>query len=528
MSKDDVLKCISQGQPHTFEWQEPVRFDDIETPPISADLLPPVLRDFVLALADYTETPYEMAFGCVLGMCSTALTGKILVSPKPGWFEPVNTYWFIELLPSNLKSPVFKACTLPLKQWENEQNSKLAPEIAKSASKRKSQEKYIERLRNDAAKAQDDATREGLFQKIMELESALEEPLVPVQLFANNVTPESLENYTYQQGGRFAVLTDEGGVIETLTGLYSGGRANVDLLLKGIDGGDVPIGRKDRHIIMSPLLTFVLCVQPRIREEMSRNKALQGNGALERFIYIIPRSKIGYRHHDTQPVPEHIQAQYNAAIRQLLEITKATDSNDVQKPYVLILSPEAYGEFHKFRLWLEPKLRPLGELYICQGWAGKVAGYALRIAGLTHAVEHGVQNTQISLATMQKALWIAYPLIQHARVAYTLMGLDEKVTNAQRIFEWVITTGRSQFTQTELTTAMKHHIKAPQIKRAVEELSERHILKAKSTDGTGTKLVTTYVVNPRLFHSSAPVTSETSVSSSQVTEVSEITGGNEL
>lgn len=528
MSKEDVLKCLNQAQPHTFEWQEPVRFDDIETPPIPADLLPPVLRDFVIALADYTETPYEMALGCVLGMCSTALTGKILVSPKPGWFEPVNTYWFIELLPSNLKSPVFKACTLPLKQWENEQNSKLASEIAKSASKRKSQEKYIERLRNDAAKAQDDATREDLFQKIMELESALEEPLVPIQLFANNVTPESLENYTYQQGGCFAVLTDEGGVIETLTGLYSGGRANVDLLLKGIDGGDVRIGRKDRHIIMNPLLTFVLCVQPRIREEMSRNKALQGNGALERFIYIIPRSKIGYRKHDTRPVPEYIQVQYNAAIWRLLEITKTNDSNGTQKPYVLTLSPEAYDEFHKFRLWLEPKLRPLGELYLCQGWAGKVAGYALRIAGLTHSVEHGVQNTQISLATIQKALWIAYLLIQHARVAYMLMGLDEKVTNAQRIFEWIVTTGHSQFTQTELTTAMKHRLKAPQIKRAVEELSERHILKAISTEGTGTKPVTTYIVNPRIFNLPAPATSGSLASSEQVTAITELTGGNQL
>jgi hypothetical protein len=222
-------------------------------------------------------------------------------------------------------------------------------------------------------------------------------------------------------------------------------------------------------------------------------------------------------------VPEYIQAQYNAAIRRLLEITKADDCNDMQKPHVLTLSPEAYNEFHKFRLWLEPQLRPLSELYVCQGWAGKVAGYALRIAGLMHTVEHGINNTQIAFVTMHNALKIAYLLIKHAKVAYISMGLDEKTTHAQRIFEWIITSGRSQFTQTELTLAMKHHIKAAQIKRAVEELNERHILRSIPTEGTGTKSIITYFVNPRIFNPSAPVSSGNSESSKRITEVTEIT-----
>lgn len=507
MSVEDIIKVIDNAEPYTPKWGIPVLFADIETPPIPPTLLPAVLRDFVSALAEETETPVEMAIACVLGVCSTALTGKIIVNPKQGWHEPVNTYWFIELPPANLKSKVMKECLRPLVAWEKKKRIEFFPIIEKANSRRKSQEELIKKQRMEVSKAKGSEQREKLFEEIDSLESSLEEPMVLPQLFCNNVTPEALENYVYEQGGKFAVISDEGGVIETLTGLYTNGKANLDLFLKGIDGGDVRIGRKDRNIIMNPYLTFILCVQPRIREKMSRNQALIGNGSLERFLYIIPKSKIGYRIHNTKPVPESLKSQYNELITKLLDITMTMDFDGNEQPHIITLSTDAYLLLQNFQVWLEPQLKPSGELYLCQGWAGKIAGYALRIAGLLHIVEYGVQNTEISISTINNSLYIASNLIEHAKVAYKLMNLDEKIKHAKQIYDWIISEGKMEFTQTELTTAMRHHSKASQTNIAITELEERNILKSIQRNGTGTKKVTTYHVNPQIFQPTASVNS---------------------
>ena len=57
-------------------WPEPTLFDDINTPEISASLLPEPYSTFVNELATATETPPEMAIACVLAMLSIAVTGK--------------------------------------------------------------------------------------------------------------------------------------------------------------------------------------------------------------------------------------------------------------------------------------------------------------------------------------------------------------------------------------------------------------------------------------------------------------------
>jgi Protein of unknown function (DUF3987) len=521
MSVEALKNTIADIPPYQLEWPEPLLFDDIETPPISPHLLPPVLRDFVIALANETETPVEMAIACALGTISTTLTGKVVVCPKPGWTESVNTYWLIELPPANRKSKVFKECTRPLIAWETSQREAFEPVITKATSKRKSQEKLIEKRRMEAVKVQDNEQREALFDEIAKLEASLE--MIPPfpRLFCNNVTPEALENYTYEQNGRFAVLSDEGGVVQTLTGLYTSGRANIDLLLKGIDGGEFRVARKDRKIDMNPYLTLVLCIQPKIREKMGSNPVLQGNGALERFLYIVPRSTIGYRTHDTAPMPHDIRERYSSKITELLSI-KMIDSDGVETPHVLTLSSKAYADVERFEKWLEPYLKPSGELFMCQGWAGKLTGYAARIAGKMHAVEYGVQNTEISAATMRNALLIAYSLITHAKVAYRLMGLDENIANAKRVYDWLICKGCREIRRGELTHALRHHkISSPLLTKAMNELIARHIVRAREEPGKGTKDATIYTVNPKIMQP-PPVTTESS-ESCPLTEVTELT-----
>jgi hypothetical protein len=138
----------------------------------------------------------------------------------------------------------------------------LERDINRQRSERKTQEKIIEGLRIKVAKARDSIEQQHLISEITQKEADLIEiPVLPL-LFTNDATPESLTTLVNEQGGRLAIFSDEGGILETLAGLYSNGAANIDILLKGIDGGEVRVRRKDRSITLNPYLTIVLAVQP--------------------------------------------------------------------------------------------------------------------------------------------------------------------------------------------------------------------------------------------------------------------------
>lgn len=119
-SKDALGEDVGGAAPDFNAWGDPVRFDEVDTPDIPARLLPGALGNFAAALAHATETPNALAVMDVLGVVSTAVPMRFVVSPKDGWREPINIYTAAFLPPGNTKSAVLKACAEPLVQWENE------------------------------------------------------------------------------------------------------------------------------------------------------------------------------------------------------------------------------------------------------------------------------------------------------------------------------------------------------------------------------------------------------------------------
>lgn len=476
-------------------WDEPILFDEIETPDIPTHLLPNILGDFANALALATETSDAMSVMVVLGVISAALAKRFVISPKEGWHEPINIYTMIALPPGNNKTFILKSCIEPLIAWELSQAALYEQEIKRLRSEHKTQEKIIEGLRHKAAKAKNHNERQQLINEIAAQEILLKElPTLPV-LFANDATPESLARSVHEQGGRFAIFSDEGGIIETLAGLYSNGIANIDILLKGIDGGDVRICRKEHSIRINPYLTIVLTVQPGVIQTLGERQAYLGNGALERFLYVIPKSKLGYRTHDKPPVSAAIQQAYNDRIKSLLDIP-----NNLTQPYVLTLSPAALAIWQVFQAHIEVHLRPEGKLIFCQGWGAKISGFALRIAGLLHVAEHGWQSLIIDENTMTRALTIAEALTEHAIAAYGLMGIDQHLQDAKELFKWLIAQSKPSFTKTELTYAMRHKKwgKAERLTKSLAILQDRNLISAPIKYMTR-KPTTTYFVHPDII-----------------------------
>lgn len=333
-------------------------------------------------------------------------------------------------------------------------------------------------------------------EKIAQLEQELPEISSLPKLFANDITPESLGQSLFEQKGRFAIFSDEGGVMEILSGLYSGGNTNADIILKGIDGGHVRTKRKDKEYDLNPYLTLILAVQPQILRNIASKRAFNGNGVQERFLYIVPESRLGYRTHNTPPVPDTVTHDYHALIAQLLQRFYTMAQEDNPSPIVLSLSPEASNVWKEFQAEVETMLRPNGKLHSFLGWGGKICGYTLRIAGMLH-IANEVKNAEISLSHMQKAIHLATFLIDHALVAHGLMGCDESIADAKEVWEWMKEQGEAVLTKRDIVIGLKNRPigKKVTLDASLKYLCKKHYL-CKTINHNTRKPTLIYEVNP--------------------------------
>ncbi len=483
-------------------WETPIPFDEVRVPDFSADILPGEFGGFAKALAEAAEVPESMTTMAVLGAISAAATKKFEVVPKSGWRESLNIYTMVALPPANNKSLVLREAVQPIESWEFDRNLAMRDEIQMATSTRRNEESTIDSLRHRAAKAKDPAMRKEMYAEVNTLEASLTQVPVPPKVYLNDVTPESLSSAIEEQNGRISIISDEGGITETLAGLYSGGKANFDIVLKGYDGGRVRLKRKEREIDMRPYISVLLFVQPQVLRNMAQQKAFTGRGLFERFLYLLPNSKLGHRTLDTEPVSEQARRAYATGIRRLLDLDVPNDGRGNDLPRPLSLEPEAEKVWNQFRADIEKELGPEGRLHACAGWGGKIPGTCVRIAGLLHVAEYGAAKSAIAASAMQRAIVIAKALLEHAIAAFAMMQTDQTTQDAETIHQWLLLRGEPRFGRTDCLK--KFHGRFTNKKRfadALESLQHHNVIgevHKETNPGTG-KGRKYYEVNPMVF-----------------------------
>lgn len=192
---------------------------------------------------------------------------------------------------------------------------------------------------------------------------------------------------------------------------------------------------------------------------------------------MIPKSKLGYRSHNTPAVPESIRQTYHEQVLALLNAFVPLEPVSPITRTVLTLSPEAQAAWRDYQAEIEIQLRPGEKFELHSGWAGKMPGFALRLAGLLHIAEYGAAPLLITPSTLQNALAIARALGEHALAAFGLMGADQSHEDAKMIFRWIQTLTQPQFTQSQLTYAWRHKKwSAERSAKALRILQERHLI----------------------------------------------------
>lgn len=420
---EDMLNQSNGGdgiyKPDAFklegDWKAPIPFPKYQLKEFPINCFPDWIREYILKLSECTQTAIDLAGTVALGVLASLCSKKWVVKIHDGWKEPLNLYVVVVAESGERKSPVFKALTGPINDFER--------------------------------------SLEG------------------TRLVVDDITPEKLPVIMEKNNGRIAVLSSEGGIFDILTGLYSK-KVNEDVFLKAYDGEVIRVDRIERESIKveNPALTIAVTTQPIILNEIMSKYRLRNKGLLTRFLFSIPPSKVGSRKIINEPVPNNIKLRYEQVLSQLFEATIP------KQPDEILLTQEAIEFSNDFAKQLENRLN--GDLLDIKLWALKLHGNVIRIAGLLHIAECiGCENKEIryiNANTLNKAIEIGDYFIYHARPAFDQLFSDSRITAAKFVINWLKEIGVSTISQRDINRGTRGRIKTIKELIPVLELLEEH------------------------------------------------------
>lgn len=110
----------------------PIPFDEYDLSAFPVDALPEVIWRYVLAVAESTQTPVDMAAVEALGIVSLCCQGKYFIQGNADRAEPLNTHMVVIEEPAERKSSVLFMMIRPVEEYEKEENSRRNAEIVES------------------------------------------------------------------------------------------------------------------------------------------------------------------------------------------------------------------------------------------------------------------------------------------------------------------------------------------------------------------------------------------------------------
>jgi replicative DNA helicase len=471
-------------------WEEPVPL--ISRPPVPSfplDTLPNWLRSWAVETAAEKGASVDLAGTLALGVVAGALARHVQVSPRPGWWEPINLYLATALEPGQRKTPVFKAAFRPVRTLERKRIGEWEEQTRLITLSGAIFEKRRKELINEAA-SDEELDPDRLSERMEELLEGLGETEAPVRprLLTEDVTPEGLAQLLAEHG-RIIAASDEGvAIFENFSGRYTRGSTSWDLFNKAHSAADLVVDRKSSGpvIVWDPALTLVIATQPKALRDLWGKPGAEGRGVLARPLYSLPDSV--YTTGRTPAASESVLATFETRVRALFEDVPLLplDEEGKPQPLTLRLDPLAEAAFARYEEELAQERRRLGTSEEAEGeaaylgWLSKLAGQTARLAACLHAAAHWTEGvtaeTTIEVDQVESAIRLARYFQGHALVVFGLMGELPEQRRALTILGWL--RARSSDELEQLTVRDVHRSRAKgtttEQVRAALSLLEKH------------------------------------------------------
>lgn len=481
------------------EWEEPIWFDENKAPSFPVELFPDWIGDYAKDISERVQVPIDAPCMGALAVLSASLAKKFVVHlPQHGWTERINLYVVSVMEPSEKKSENHRLMTSPINEFERQEKERLKPLYDAQRAERELKLKRREHLSTQYAKSGKDEVLKEF--SVLRAELDEEEAIILPDYVTTDCTPEKLASLVQENGEKMAILSAEGGILDIMAGRYNP-HLNLDLFLNGYTGDRTKIHRSGNHeaiTIEEPALTFGLFVQPTVIQNISPE--IIRRGGLARFLYAIPEAMVGRRKliaHTTKP---ELKERYDAGITRLLKLKH----EGVQ----LHLDPEAYAVFNHLWQRIEDGLGELGELsskYL-NLWGGKLAGTMLRISALIHVANHvhGEIPITIKKDTMVQVVKAASYFIDHAKVLYDSLSVNETIEDAKYVLKWIQKEDVEVVDKQTLWQAVKKRIpNAEEFNTILDVLEKRGFIR-QSKDGRKNVIIKNPLLAPKKLYPNSP------------------------
>jgi replicative DNA helicase len=423
------------------EWPEIIRIDKPgNNTAFPLESIPEPYREYIKQISNIVAVDPALPGSIFLAVISTCWQKRVKVQLRNEYIEPVNLYLCPVLRPGERKSATLQHIIFPIvdAQFQDKENSKI--KIAREKSQQKLKKMELEKLNRGWLKALEHE-RQGLEEPIAQLSMEIDnfkEPSSALYI-AQDTTSEALGYTLLNNDERVAIMSAEGGIFDTLGGMYSAShQANMDIFLQAYDGAMLRVDRITRETveIQNPTLTCCLVVQPHVVEQIGQNLKMNGRGFLGRWLYSICDSKIGSRYlNGTDPViDKNLKTDYEFKIKAMLSASVP------KEPEILSLTPEAAEMWKLYYNDTESQMKPEQSLFYMSDWGSKHSGRVGRIAALLHLAQHGPAGTTspVSSDTMGDAMELGAYYMEHAIKAIEgVMAYDETFKNALMIADYL-------------------------------------------------------------------------------------------
>lgn len=475
------------------KWDTPIPFAKVTLPTFPVDALPKVIKDYVVAVAETTQTPVDMAATASLAIMSLCMQGRYKVVGKADWTEPVNLYTLIIAEPSERKSAIIGFMTRPVNEYELNYNQFNAARFEASRMRKSALETKKKTIESQYAKGK--ATENDVTDIAEQITNFKE--IKPKKLYVDDITTEKLTSILSDSGGKTAVISTEGGIFDVLAGMYNKS-VNIDVFLKGYSGDTIRVDRIGRQseLIKNPSLTILLSVQPSVLSQLINNATFEGKGLTTRFLYAIPESLIGKRKFNTSPIPSEISRLYDMKIKDVLNEEENLIDNQIVR-----LSGEASSLFEAFHNENE---KIMGENTEIKTWRGKLVGNVLRISALLARFNKDQFNPffditpplVVSEEDMSNAILIGRYYIEHAKASYSIMGIDPINKQAEYVLANIKKNGFYEFSKRDILRASRSFKTVESLTPVLNRLVEYGYIQVKQTN----KKTESYLSNPIIFN----------------------------
>ena len=509
--KGAVVKAISEAMPPALArdsvdgeaWPDLVIPGTAKPPEIPASLLPSWVGDMAHALSESTQTPSAMSVMLALSVLATVLQRRFVVAPKgvaDDYIETLSLWTLVGMVSGSRKTAVVNALTAPLMEWEEHERLALRSAVASNATARAVALARIKKLTDRAAGAEDAEDRKKLLVEIEAIKRDMPDEMYYPKLFTADTTPEALQAMLARQGERMAVLADEPGVFNVMAGMYSGGKASLDVFLQSHAGSPVRVDRADREAYLSmPALCFGVTIQPGILCEVGDNRQFRHSGLLARFLYALPASNIGKRDvRKSTAIPSAVKEAYRAGLMDLLD-GRALHPD---KPKHLSFTDQATAAWFDFAEEIERQQGDGGRFEAISDWTGKLPGAVARIAALIELAEVGTSAESVGVSAVARAIHLSRLLIEHAIAVFGMIGADDGDTGALAILRWIRANDLTSFNKTTVHKALEARFgSGEQLDEALKRLDQWGAIRRDkvSSGKRGGRPLEIAVVNPKVI-----------------------------